>query len=302
MNRGIFRMIILISVLLLLCILVLNDLVQGDWGNLSRGMENLIHFWNDSLWPPDWSMLQAQTYPECKVSIGFFCSKAYLGMMETIKMAFVATVFGFIGAISLSTMAAKNLVPSYVYFPVRIILAITRSLPSIIWAIIFVVVFGLGPLAGVLAMTFYTIGYLGKLQYEELEGMHREPLDAARAMGLSHSEIVTNVVIPESSNTLLSQLLFMFEYNVRHGTVLGLVGAGGIGYYLHYYMELFLYQKVMAFLVVIFVVVIIIDLFSMFVRSFVTDEGDINKPSWFSVFLPPSWAEKYHKDPSKENE
>tara|TARA_B100001564_G_C20534245_1_gene621285 strand:- start:229 stop:972 length:744 start_codon:yes stop_codon:yes gene_type:complete len=247
-------------------------------------------------------MLQAQTYPECKVSVGFFCSKAYLGMMETIKMAFVATVFGFIGAISLSTMAAKNLVPSYVYFPVRIILAITRSLPSIIWAIIFVVVFGLGPLAGVLAMTFYTIGYLGKLQYEELEGMHREPLDAARAMGLSHSEIVTNVVIPESSNTLLSQLLFMFEYNVRHGTVLGLVGAGGIGYYLHYYMELFLYQKVMAFLVVIFVVVIIIDLFSMFVRSFVTDEGDINKPSWFSVFLPPSWAEKYHKDPSKENE
>lgn len=295
-------MIILISVLLLLCILVLNDLVQGDWGNLSRGMGNLIHFWNDSLWPPDWSMLQAQTYPECKVSIGFFCSKAYLGMMETIKMAFVATIFGFIGAISLSTMAAKNLVPSYVYFPVRIILAITRSLPSIIWAIIFVVVFGLGPLAGVLAMTFYTIGYLGKLQYEELEGMHREPLDAARAMGLSHSEIVTNVVIPESSNTLLSQLLFMFEYNVRHGTVLGLVGAGGIGYYLHYYMELFLYQKVMAFLVVIFVVVIIIDLFSMFVRSFVTDEGDINKPSWFSVFLPPSWAEKYHKDPSKENE
>jgi len=302
MNRGISRMIILISVLLLLCILVLNDLVQGDWGNLSRGMENLIHFWNDSLWPPDWSMLQAQTYPECKVSIGFFCSKAYLGMMETIKMAFVATIFGFIGAISLSTMAAKNLVPSYVYFPVRIILAITRSLPSIIWAIIFVVVFGLGPLAGVLAMTFYTIGYLGKLQYEELEGMHREPLDAARAMGLSHSEIVTNVVIPESSNTLLSQLLFMFEYNVRHGTVLGLVGAGGIGYYLHYYMELFLYQKVMAFLVVIFVVVIIIDLFSMFVRSFVTDEGDINKPSWFSVFLPPSWAEKYHKDASKEKE
>ena len=302
MNRGISRMIILISVLLLLCILILNDLVQGDWGNLSRGMENLIHFWNDSLWPPDWSMLQAQTYPECKVSIGFFCSKAYLGMMETIKMAFVATIFGFIGAISLSTMAAKNLVPSYVYFPVRIILAITRSLPSIIWAIIFVVVFGLGPLAGVLAMTFYTIGYLGKLQYEELEGMHREPLDAARAMGLSHSEIVTNVVIPESSNTLLSQLLFMFEYNVRHGTVLGLVGAGGIGYYLHYYMELFLYQKVMAFLVVIFVVVIIIDLFSMFVRSFVTDEGDINKPSWFSVFLPPSWAEKYHKDASKEKE
>ena len=79
-------------------------------------------------------------------------------------------------------------------------------------------------------MTFYTIGYLGKFQYEEMEGMRNDPLEASRAMGLSRAEIAVNVVIPESSNSLLSQLLFMFEYNVRHGTVLGLVGAGGFGY------------------------------------------------------------------------
>ena len=299
MNRGMKRLSLFTAIMLLFSIIILNDLVQGDWGNLSKGWDNFVHLWTESLWPPDWTMLEAQKGLECKVSIGFFCSKAYLGMLETIKMAFVATVFGFIGAILFSSLAAKNLVPAYVYLPVRLILALTRSLPSIIWALFFVVIVGLGPLAGVLAMTFYTVGYLGKLQYEELEGMHREPLDAARAMGLSHPEIVTNVVIPESSNTLISQLLFMFEYNVRHGTVLGLVGAGGIGYYLDYYMGLFLYDKVMAFLVVIFVVVVVIDLFSMFIRSFVTDEGDVRKPSWLTVFMPPSIAEKYHQ--SKKN-
>ncbi len=300
MNRGMKRFILISLILLALAFVVLNDLVQGNWGNLSNGFDNFLHLWNVSLWPPDWTMLEAQKGFECKVSIGFFCSKAYLGMLETIKMAFVATIFGFVGAILLSSLAAKNLVPSYVYFPVRIILALTRSLPSIIWALFFVVIIGLGPLAGVLAMTFYTVGYLGKLQYEELEGMHREPLDAVRAMGLTHPEIVTNVVIPESSNTLISQLLFMFEYNVRHGTVLGLVGAGGIGYYLDYYMGFFLYDKVMAFLVVIFVVVVIIDLFSMFIRSFVTDDGDVRKPSWLTIFMPPAMAEKYHHSSKSE--
>ena len=92
-------------------------------------------------------------------------------------------------------------------------------------------------------MTCYTIGYLGKLQYEEMEGVQNSPLEAARAMGLSQREIVVNVVIRIINNLL--RLLFMFEYNVRHGTVfLGLVGAGGIGYYLNYYMGFFLYRHV----------------------------------------------------------
>ncbi len=221
-------------------------------------------------------------------------------MLETLKMAFVATILGFVVAIIISPLAAKNLTPIWVYIPVRIVLAATRSLPSIIWALLFVVIVGLGPLAGVLAMTFYTIGYLGKLQYEEMEGVQNSPLEAARAMGLSHPEIVTNVIIPESSNNLISQLLFMFEYNVRHGTVLGLVGAGGIGYYLNYYMGFFLYRHVMAFLVVILVVVIVIDLISMYIRSFVTEDGDVKRPSWSTIFLSPNKAKEYHHSKSEE--
>lgn len=283
--------------LVILAFIILNNLVRGDWGELTGGFGNLVKFWNTELWPPEWALIfEAQAEPpKCNVNIEFFCSKAYTGMLETLKMAFVATIFGFIGAISLSSFAAKNLVPKSVLVPTRLVLSFTRCLPSIIWAIVFVIVVGIGPLAGVLAMTLYTIGYLGKLQYEEIEGINREPLEAARAMGLGHSEIVSKVVIPESSNTFLSQILFMFEYNVRHGTVLGLVGAGGIGLHIDRAMELDLYNHVMTYLIVIFVVIVIIDFLSLFIRSFVTDESELGESSIFTVLLPASLAQKFHQ-------
>ena len=280
--------------LLFLSLIILNNLVRGDWGDLTGGFANLLKFWNTELWPPEWSLIfDAQSEPpNCNVEIGFFCSKAYTGMLETLKMAFVATIFGFIGAITLSSFAAKNLVPNYVLVPTRLFMSMTRSLPSIIWAIIFVIVVGIGPLAGVLAMVIYTIGYLGKLQYEEIEGINREPLEAARAMGLNHSEIVSKVVLPESGNTFLSQLLFMFEYNVRHGTVLGLVGAGGIGLHIDRAMELNLYNHVMTYLIVIFIVIVVIDFLSLFIRSFVTDESEVGSPSFLTVLLPASLSQR----------
>ena len=297
MSKKINKVSVISFSLVILAFIILNNLVRGDWGDLTGGFGNLVKFWNTELWPPEWALIfEAQSEPpKCNVNIEFFCSKAYTGMLETLKMAFVATIFGFIGAISLSSFAAKNLVPKSVLVPTRLVLSFTRCLPSIIWAIVFVIVVGIGPLAGVLAMTLYTIGYLGKFQYEEIEGINREPLEAARAMGLSHSEIVSKVVIPESSNTFLSQILFMFEYNVRHGTVLGLVGAGGIGLHIDRAMELDLYNHVMTYLIVIFVVIVIIDFLSLFIRSFVTDESELGESSIFTVLLPASLAQKFHQ-------
>ena len=237
------------------------------------------------MWPPNWSVLEAQSYPVCEKDIEFFCSVGYLGMVETIKIAFVSTILGFIGALCLSSFAARNLMPMYIALPFRFILAATRSLPSLIWAILFVIVIGFGPLAGVLAMTFYTIGYLGKLQYETFEGMPSDALEVSKAMGLSHTTTFTSVVIPETGNHLLSQLMFMFEYNVRHGTVIGIVGAGGIGYYINTYMKFLQYDKVLALLIIIFVVVVVIDLMSLMVRSFVTDEGDVRRPTWLRAMI-----------------
>ena len=276
--------ILVIFVLLYLSCVTLFNLVD-DWGRLEGGWENLTIFVTESMWPPNWSVLEAQSYPVCEKDIEFFCSVGYLGMVETIKIAFVSTILGFIGALCLSSFAARNLMPMYIALPFRFILAATRSLPSLIWAILFVIVIGFGPLAGVLAMTFYTIGYLGKLQYETFEGMPSDALEVSKAMGLSHATTFTSVVIPETGNHLLSQLMFMFEYNVRHGTVIGIVGAGGIGYYINTYMKFLQYDKVLALLMIIFVVVIIIDLMSMMVRSFVTDEGDVRRPTWLRAII-----------------
>ena len=288
---------IILFSLVIFALVVLNNLVRGDWGDLTGGLGNLVKFWNTELLPIEWSLIfdPQQEPPYCKVDIGFFCSKAYTGMLETLKMAFVATIFGFIGAILFSSFAANNLAPKIILIPTRLLLSFTRSLPSIIWAIVFVIIVGIGPLAGVLAMILYTIGYLGKLQYEEIEGINREPLEAARAMGLNHSEIVSKVVIPESGNTFLSQILFMFEYNVRHGTVLGLVGAGGIGLHIDRAMELDLYNHVMTYLLVIFVVIVIIDFVSLFIRSFVVDESEIGNPSIFTVLMPASLVQRLYK-------
>lgn len=278
------KYVLIILALLLSAWMVLASLVD-DWGRLEGGMANLSTFFQESMWPPNWSVLEAQSYPVCEHDVEFFCSVGYLGMIETLKIAFVATILGFIGALCLSSFAAKNLMPMYIALPFRILLSATRSLPSLIWAIIFVIVIGFGPLAGVLAMTFYTVGYLGKLQYETFEGMPSDSLEVSKAMGLSHPATFTSVVIPETGNHLLSQLMFMFEYNVRHGTVIGIVGAGGIGYYINTYLKFLQYDKVLALLILIFLVVVVIDLLSLMVRSFVTDEGDVRQPKWLAFLL-----------------
>ena len=219
--------------ILLFCFWLMDGMVD-DWGRLSGGRGNLVTFFNESLWPPDWTVLEPQAYPVCTAYplVDFTCSTAWIGMVETIKIAFVSTVLGVLISLPISILASRNLNSSVVTYTARFVLAASRSLPSIIWAIFFVILVGLGPLAGILAMTIYTVGYLGKLQYESIEGMSNVPLEAADSMGLSKIEKALGVVIPEEANNLISQAIFMFEYNVRHGTVIGIVGAGGIGYYL----------------------------------------------------------------------
>tara|TARA_B100000900_G_scaffold416268_1_gene450776 strand:- start:15382 stop:16275 length:894 start_codon:yes stop_codon:yes gene_type:complete len=269
-------------------ILILEGMVS-DWGRLSGSLGNLTKFIQESLWPPDWSVIEPQTYPVCTVYptfLDFTCSTAWIGLVETVKIAFVSTVFGMILSLPISLLAARNLNSSWISYSSRFLLAAFRSLPSLIWAIFFVILIGFGPLAGVMAMTVYTVGYLGKLQYEAIEGMAKTPLDAAEAMGLSKIETAFEVVIPESANDLISQAIFMFEYNFRHGTVIGIVGAGGIGYYINLYLKFLQYDKVIAYLIIIFVVVLIIDYISIKARSYFTEEIEQNRSSWKSVFIP----------------
>tara|TARA_B100001142_G_scaffold122692_1_gene124582 strand:- start:301 stop:1185 length:885 start_codon:yes stop_codon:yes gene_type:complete len=276
---------IILFLIILTTWFVFVDLVDGDWKTLENSLDNLSVFFYESLWPPNWKVLEARSYPVCDRNWDILCSPAYIGIVETLKIAFVSTGLGFILSLPLATLASRNLHRDSVAIPFRFLLSAMRTLPSLIWAIFFVILIGLGPISGVMAMTFYTIGYLGKLQYETIEGLSKDPLDAAKAMGLSNIEIIMRVVIPESANNLISQLLFMFEYNVRHGSVIGIVGAGGIGYYISTYLKFLQYDKVMALLIVLFFVVVIIDLLSIKARSYFVDDVSFKYPSFFHKIL-----------------
>lgn len=217
---------------------------------LATGLGKLGTLFSLSI-PPDWSLLK----------VGAFA------LLETIEIAFLGTILGMILALPFAVLASRNLFGTKTTAIVRTFLAAVRSLPSLLWALIFVIMVGLGPLAGVLATMIYTMGYLAKLQYEAIEGINTEPLEAIASIGASKLQIIRFVVIPEAANNLLSQLLFMFEYNVRASTILGIVGAGGIGFYIMGYLDLLQYDKVIVLLLEILIIVLIIDYISVKIRD-----------------------------------
>lgn len=192
---------------------------------------------------------------------------AFFAMFETIQMAFIGTIIGVAIALPLSLLAARNLNSKWVYAPIRGLLAAIRTFPSILWAILFVIIVGLGPFAGILAIIMYTIGFVAKLQYETIEAIDSDPMDAISSIGVSKLQLIRFVVIPESASHLLGQLLYMFDYNVRQTSILGLVGAGGIGYYIINYIQFFEYGKAAVFMLVVLVVVLVIDFVSVKLRD-----------------------------------
>ncbi|MEE2747871.1 MAG: phosphonate ABC transporter, permease protein PhnE [Candidatus Thermoplasmatota archaeon] len=272
-------------------IFILAFMVSNKLGitvdNLGNAWENAGILWSE-MFPPDFSVVTERaswSQTECTWSADWACSAGIHGLSETIEIAFLATLFGMLLSLPLSMMAAHNLSPIWLSLITRNFLAGLRVLPSLVWALIFVIMFGPGPLAGVLAMTLYTVGYLGKLQYEALEGVSRHPLEAARAMGLPRWQVARYFALPEASNSILSQILFMFEYNIRHGSVIGLVGAGGIGWYLNNYLGIFSrYDRALALIIVIYVAVVIIDQISLSIRHrFMDSETHAPRARWREI-------------------
>jgi phosphonate transport system permease protein len=214
------------------------------------GIANLLQLSREAF-PPDLSLARI----------------AFRAIVETLQIAFLGTLLGAAFALPLGILGARNLFGRAATVPARLVLAWMRTLPALLWAVILVIAVGLGPLAGVLASALYTVGYLGKLQYEAIEGIDPAPLHAISAAGASHTQLVRYVVLPESANHLLSQVLFMFEHNVRASTIFGFVGAGGIGYYIQSYMMTFAYSKVLTLLIAIFLTILLIDYLSVRVRD-----------------------------------
>jgi len=221
-----------------------------DIKKLAWGIGNLIIFAAD-LFPPDFSITGTLLY----------------SISETIEMALLGTVLGFIIALPLGLLGARNVSGESISAAARLFLGIVRTIPALLWAIIFVVGFGLGPLPGTLGLAIYSVGYLGKLYSESSEAVDREIIEAVRATGISRLKEIRFVVLPESMNHILSQLFFMFEYNVRSSAILGFVGAGGIGFYMISYIQLFQYQKLTTAILLTLAVVLIIEYLSARIRA-----------------------------------
>ncbi|MBI2125828.1 MAG: phosphonate ABC transporter, permease protein PhnE [Thaumarchaeota archaeon] len=221
-----------------------------DFTRMTRGTSNLGVFVG-GLFPPNFGVFD----------------KVSWAILETIQMSFAGTMLGFVIALPLGVLGAKNIFGPITVGPVRLLLAVVRTIPALLWALIFVVTLGLGPLPGTLGLAAYTVGYLGKLYYEALEAVDPEVIEAVGAIGTSKLQLVRHAIIPESANQILSQLLFMFEYNVRASSILGFVGAGGVGFYMLGYIQTLQYRELMAVIIMTLFVVLTIDYVSSKVRS-----------------------------------
>ncbi|MGL3105157.1 phosphonate ABC transporter, permease protein PhnE [Bradyrhizobium sp. BR 1432] len=187
---------------------------------------------------------------------------------ETLLISYVGTLIGATFAFALNFFAAENTSPApWLRFVVRRLLEFARTVPGIVFALVFVIAFGLGPMAGVLAIAIHSTGALGKLFSEIVENADMKPVEGIRSTGASWLSCMRFAVVPQVTAGYASYALLRFEINVREASVMGFVGAGGIGQELVVAIRKFYYSDVSAILLTIIVTVFIIDITTGWLRG-----------------------------------
>ena len=199
----------------------------------------------------------------------FWGWRKWLWMLgETVLISYVGTLIGAVLAFALNFLAAQNTSPApWLRFVIRRLLEFARTVPGIVFALIFVIAFGLGPMAGVLAIAIHSTGALGKLFSEIVENADMKPVEGVRSTGASWISCMRFAVLPQVAAGYASYALLRFEINVREASVMGFVGAGGIGQELVVAVRKFYYSDVSAILVTIIVTVFIIDIGTGWMRG-----------------------------------
>jgi phosphonate transport system permease protein len=187
-------------------------------------------------------------------------------MGVTIQIAIWGTLLAIVAAIPCALLSSSNIVPVWVYQPVRRVMDTARAINEMIFAMLFIAAVGLGPFAGVLALFVHTMGTLAKLFSEAVEAIDPRPVEGIRATGAHGLEEIVYGVIPQVLPLWISYALYRFESNVRSASVVGMVGAGGIGMLLWEAIRSFEYGQTAALLLIIVVVVSLLDLVSALIR------------------------------------
>ena len=198
------------------------------------------------MWPIDWS---------------YYAKGVHAALVETMHIATLGTLLSIVLAIPFGLLVAGNLTRNKALnFIARVVLVSSRSVNSLVWALLFVAIFGPGAVAGTLAIAFRSIGFVGKLVGEAIEEMPRGPIEALQATGASKASEIRYGYWPQLKPAFWSIVLLRWDINVRESAVLGIVGAGGIGMALDTSLNLFQWDRVALVLVAIFAIVILIEL------------------------------------------
>lgn len=224
---------------------------QWSFGAFFEGIPNLLTFLSEAF-PPSLNRLEQTS----------------VALLETFQMAFVGTVMGVLISLPLAILAAKNLAPfKWVYHCSRSVIALARTIPDLIWALIFVIMVGLGPFAGTLAIMVDTIGFCARFFAESMEEADAGPQEALTAIGASPISKVFCAVIPDAMPSFINVSLFALEKATRSSVILGLVGAGGIGIELKVSMDMFEYSQAATIILSIFLLVLLVEQMSSWLRN-----------------------------------
>ncbi|MEM8759393.1 MAG: phosphonate ABC transporter, permease protein PhnE [Pseudomonadota bacterium] len=191
------------------------------------------------------------------------------GLIESLTMTVTSTILGIVLSVPIGIGAARNIAPPLIYYVCRAIIAVSRSLQEIIIAIFLVAMFGFGPFAGFLTLSFATIGFLGKLLAENIEEIDESQAEAIRATGASWWQVVNYGVQPQVMPRLIGLSLYRLDINFRESAVIGIVGAGGIGATLNTAIDRYEYDSAGAILLIIIVIVMAAEYASGHIRRLV---------------------------------
>ncbi len=246
-----WKTLVTIAIFSFVLVFVVNDL-EIDFIKLVTDSSKYFGDILSRMLPPDFSNLNELVY----------------AMFETIEIAFLGTFIAIVLSIPLGLFSARNLAPNYfVYLICKTIVIFFRAIPEFIIAMILVIAIGFGAMPGVLALGLHTMGFLAKFYAEDIEHINKGPIDALKSSGATKSQIISFGVIPQILPSFVANNLYILDRNVRMATMLGIVGAGGIGYELQSSFRMFEYERVSAIIILIFVTIFIIDHLSAFIRS-----------------------------------
>jgi len=251
------------------------------WSAVGTGSDLRIFLRSDA-WLQIGSFLRAWFPPDLTAD---FVRRSLWSGVETIAMSLMGTVLALLMALPLGTLASRTLaggapesgtsqatrlvypLQAMCYWGSTLTLNLLRSIPEMFWALIFILAVGLGPFAGLLALGFHTGGVLGKLFSEVVESVDPQPIEALRATGAATGHVLAYAIFPLALPQLISYTLYRWEVNIRAATILGVVGAGGIGRDIYVAMSLFHYQQLSTLLLITLVMVTIVDYLSAWIRS-----------------------------------